>query len=74
MGRPTLDLTGQTFGRLRVLHRVPMKKANGAVWECACTCGGRVAVTRQHLLRRNTQSCGCLRRELSAERMRKRHA
>lgn len=68
MARPAIDLAGQTFGRLRVVGRARVK-ANGAVWECSCACGGRIAVIRQHLTRRDTQSCGCLRRELSAKRI-----
>ena len=61
-----IDLTGQRFGRLTVLRRV-----HGKYWECLCDCGNTRVVSRDHL-GRDTNSCGCLRREVSATKN-KRH-
>jgi hypothetical protein len=61
------DLTGQTFGQLRVLERVENNKHGNAMWRCVCSgngpaCRGDTRVRSNSLLRReyNTQSCGCL--------------
>lgn len=57
-----VDLTGLTFNRLRVIRYAGRRK-NRAAWFCVCSCGTRVIVTGTDLKRRNTRSCGCLRRE-----------
>jgi hypothetical protein len=57
------DLTGQTFGRLRVLSR---EDGGGhgkpTRWLCQCVCGTAKAITRK-ALRAGQKSCGCLHRE-----------
>lgn len=65
------DLSGQTFGRLTVLHRVGTK-SNVTTWACHCSCNGPnadVTVRRDHLRSGVTTSCGCVRRELAAHRV-----
>jgi hypothetical protein len=53
-----LKLTGQRFGSLVVLSRVPNK--NGRVtWLCVCDCGKEKEVTAQRLRNGTTLSCGC---------------
>jgi hypothetical protein len=62
--RQASDLTGQTFGRLTVIKRVPSPdKLSGRStwWLCSCKCGKRLEVRRQSLVTGNTKSCGCLR-------------
>lgn len=66
-GKKTLkDLTGQRFGRLTVLKRVP-DPGNGSTprvfWECQCDCGKTVSVRAGALVSGNTTSCGCGRRK-----------
>jgi len=61
-----IDLTGQRFGRLTVLRR-----DHGKFWECRCDCGNTCIVNRDHL-GRDTNSCGCLRREVTSA-MHRRH-
>jgi len=61
----TLALSGQTFGRLTVVKRVPSSNKNSK-WECVCACGNKVAVQGGHLRNGHTQSCGCLHRETAA--------
>jgi len=57
------DLTGQTFGRLKVIKRDGSNSAKKATWLCQCKCGNTVIVVGYKLRRTDTQSCGCLRRE-----------
>jgi hypothetical protein len=53
-----IDLTERRFGRLVVVRRVG---SNGkrAMWLCVCDCGN-ICIRS---LRRETRSCGCVRRE-----------
>ena len=60
-----IDLTGQRFGRLVVLRRI-----QGKYWECLCDCGNTHVVNRDHL-GRDTNSCGCLRKEVTSATKRK---
>ncbi len=53
------DITGQVFGRLRVVRRAPVQKRN-AYWECSCECGGTVVALGRSLRCGETQSCGCI--------------
>lgn len=56
------ELTGQRFGRLVVLGKYDTPK-RGQHWECVCDCGEIIVDVTSHLVRGNTQSCGCLGRE-----------
>lgn len=59
IGRPALDLTGQVFGRLKVLYLAqarPLKRR----WRCRCSCGSDCVVDQGKLRHGETQSCGCL--------------
>jgi hypothetical protein len=58
-GRPALNLTGQRFGRLRVLG--PVRQVGGRTWLCECKCGKRSILLTHNLRSGNTKSCGCLR-------------
>jgi hypothetical protein len=62
------DLAGIRFGRLTVTGRAGSIN-NGAGWLCDCECGGQKVVSGGNLRSGNTRSCGCLRRETSAELM-----
>ena len=72
MSRPIQDLTGQTFGRLTVLERAEdYIQPNGRhriQWVCECSCQehNKVTVLGEHLKNKNTQSCGCLRKETAS--------
>lgn len=58
-----LDLSGQTFGRLKVIERdlsKPMGKSCPVYWKCKCECGNIVSVRSDHLRDKTTSSCGCL--------------
>lgn len=63
------DLVGQTFNRLTVVELAPYRtKANRVLWICQCSCGETIAAQANNLRSGNTQSCGCLIREISAAR------
>lgn len=57
------DLTGSTFGRLKVvgpgLHRLVGGKLR-TTWDCVCSCGNQKTVKRDDLVQGKTSSCGCL--------------
>jgi len=55
-----IDLTGQRFGRLTVIEKVPSKNSN-ARWRCVCDCGKETTVLGTTLRRGESKSCGCLR-------------
>lgn len=61
-----IDLTGQCFGRLTVIERVPKLTRRGAVWRCTCACGKTTVVLGTNLRQGNTRSCGCLKHEMRA--------
>ena len=55
--RYRIDLTGQQFGKLKVLHLV--KNYTPRTWVCVCACGGFAKVQTKYLLSGNNKSCGC---------------
>lgn len=58
------DLTDMLFTRLKIVGICPEKsKKGGYRWYCLCECGTKKVVTSEALLRGDTKSCGCLRRE-----------
>lgn len=55
------DLTGKTFGRLKVLGFSRLDtQTHHSVWNCKCECGKFFEVVGNALLTGNTKSCGCL--------------
>lgn len=67
-GGPKLArLEGKRFGRLVVVKRHE-PHATPVRWVCRCDCGNTTTVFSQLLRTGQTQSCGCLRREGSAQR------
>jgi hypothetical protein len=57
-----IDLTGQRFERLLVLHR-DTTKTDAVYYVCLCDCGNTTVLNRRKLATRNTKSCGCLKAE-----------
>jgi hypothetical protein len=63
------DIEGQRFSRLTVLgHLGAVKKQTR--WLCLCECGNRAVVAYAKLVSGKTRSCGCLKREVHANRCR----
>ena len=64
------DLTGKTFGRLTVIKQtddyISPNGTHYARWLCKCSCeeNNIIKVLTQSLKSKNTQSCGCLQREI----------
>jgi len=66
------DITGQRFGRLVVVGPTENRERRSVVWKCDCDCGQVAMSIATHLRNGKTQSCGCLAREVLADRNRKR--
>lgn len=61
------DLTGQEFGRLKVLRMSEKRnKSNQILWICQCTCGNEKEISRGDLFGK-TKSCGCLGKEVRSK-------
>lgn len=61
-----MDMTGQRFGRLTVIKRDgSSNNGRNAAWMCRCDCGGLTRVVGTTLRRGESESCGCLRVEIS---------
>lgn len=59
------DLVGQRFGRWRVIERDKTILGRLRVyWKCECDCGNIRSILSQSLLSGDTNSCGCIRREI----------
>lgn len=79
LGKNAKDLTGRLFGRLTAVTAVDRERAyfHGRIvgvtiiWRCRCHCGKFVNVRSQALASGNTQSCGCLKDEVTAARFTK---
>lgn len=63
------ELDGERFGRLVVVKCLGSDKHKKRQWLCLCDCGNTSVITTGQL-RKGTQSCGCLRKEMLAERNR----
>lgn len=66
------NLTGERFERLIAVEPLDIGLNCRTIWLCYCDCGNDCFVKADFLIRRNTLSCGCLRRELLRERGQKR--
>ena len=64
------NLVGLRFSRLEVIARDGGDKWGRAKWICRCNCGKIKVVAGCHLRSGKTQSCGCLQKEVVAERLR----
>ncbi len=53
-----VDLTGQRFGKLTVVERLPKYRGKVTYYRCTCDCGGESIVFYGNL-GRGTMTCGC---------------
>jgi hypothetical protein len=67
---PKHSLAGQRFSRLLVLDQWERRGTNRALfWLCQCDCGSEPKMINAIVLRTGqTQSCGCLQKEMWASR------
>lgn len=56
-----INLTGQKFGKLKVLKYVNRNKYGDSIWLCLCDCGQQKTISNSDLKTGNTKSCGCFR-------------
>lgn len=63
-----VDMTGRRFGRL-VGIEYAYRKGGHAHWLFACDCGNETIASGAAVRKGNTSSCGCLHRQISAERL-----
>ena len=66
------DLTGETYGKLKVLEVDISYDSNAdnhwkTKWICQCECGNIISVFRDNLVRLHTTSCGCVNRSIGEE-------
>ena len=62
-------ITGKKFGRLTILDKWK-KEPYGlkrVLWKCRCDCGNELWVLSASLLSGNTQSCGCLHKDILSQ-------
>lgn len=63
------NLTGMKFGRLTVIAFLGKNgRSHSHRWSCRCDCGNLMATFGSSLTCGETQSCGCLQRELTVKR------
>jgi hypothetical protein len=62
-----IDLTGQRFGRLTVLNKTEKRCGHNIVWHCKCECGNECDINGGDIRQGKTKSCGCLKKEKTAE-------
>lgn len=62
-----IDLTGQRFGRLKVIERAPNHiqpcGKSKVLWKCICDCGNEICTDGYGLRKGMTKSCGCYGKE-----------
>jgi hypothetical protein len=68
---PSIDLTGQRFGRWTALSKTDRKSGKNSYWLCRCDCGIFKEVLQQTLRDGKSLSCGCLHKERLAQRVTK---
>jgi hypothetical protein len=66
----SIDITGQRFGRLTAI-RMTVKGCRNPCrsqrWLFRCDCGNEIELAKANVIKENTRSCGCLKREVAAE-------
>lgn len=65
------DISGQRFGRLVAVEMVGSDANSKAIWQCVCDCGAVIDRTGDVLRQGHTKSCGCLCREMMADKQRR---
>lgn len=64
-----VDLTGQKFNKLTVLHRAENQYGDAVRWICRCECGTETVATTNDLRSGHKKSCGCLKRVPKADNL-----
>ena len=66
---PVKDITNQVYNRWKVIERAPNSPRGDAMWLCECSCENhtRQVVKGSALRSGHSKSCGCLKKEITAE-------
>ena len=60
------DHFGERYSRLIITRFSHLEKRNSH-WFCKCDCGNTIVVRLSSLRNKNTQSCGCLQKEIATQ-------
>lgn len=63
-----IDLTGKTFGRLKVLYRDTSKLGKSPYFICKCSCGKIKSIRSDHLRYGKIVSCGCYKKTVGVKK------
>lgn len=66
-----INISGQRFGRLLVKEVAFIGKDRKVHWRCICDCGKETTPVYYQLVVNKTQSCGCVAREKTRQRVMK---
>lgn len=69
--KETKTISGLRFGRLVAKEPAGKNNHHERLWLCVCDCGNTKVVSEANLKRGHSKSCGCLRKECSAEAIQK---
>ena len=64
-----IDMTGETYGRVKVVSYVGISEDRRALWNCTCECGVTFITRGKDLRQGKVTSCGCARKEHCSARM-----
>lgn len=54
-----VDLSGQKFGKLLLIERIPQYKGGRPYYKCKCECGNEKIIDGYEIKRGHVKSCGC---------------
>ena len=74
MKRTRIDLTGQVYGRLKVIRIDEVLSTRKTFWICECECGNEKTVRSDSLKEGNVKSCGCLKKEQDKKNLEANHS
>ena len=72
-GRDLEDISGQIFGRTKVLSKIKTNNQGKWLWECQCSCGKKHLALASSLKRHLVQSCGCQKAEKARQNGGRKH-
>ena len=67
------DLANKRFGRLVAIKRISPVGQKKVKWLCKCDCGKEVEAFATYLQVGDTQSCGCLKKDLENKHLREKY-
>lgn len=68
------DLTGQVYGRLKVIEVDEVLSTKRTFWVCECICGNKKTVRSDSLQDGSVKSCGCLKKEQDRKNLEANHS